>query len=79
VHNLTHICGLCELPYIKALIVMHNIDGIHQERNMGESIISTYMGLSRKTKDNINARQDLAELCNRPTLKLTEIDGKPCA
>jgi hypothetical protein len=42
---------------------------MHQERNMGESIISTYMGFLGKTKDNRKARQDLAELCNRPSLE----------
>jgi hypothetical protein len=38
-HNWTHKCGLWELPYMKALILMHNIDVMHQERDMGESII----------------------------------------
>jgi hypothetical protein len=52
------------------LILMHNIDVMHQECNMGESIISTCMGFLDKTKDNRNARQDLAELCNRPSLEL---------
>jgi hypothetical protein len=40
---------------MSVLILMHNIDVMHQERNMGESIISTYMGLLGKTKDNIKA------------------------
>jgi hypothetical protein len=50
------------------LILMHNIDVMHQEHNMGESIISTCMGFLGKRKDNMKARQDLAELCNRPSL-----------
>jgi hypothetical protein len=29
---------------MSALILMQNIDVMHQERNMGESIISTCMG-----------------------------------
>jgi len=29
-HNWTHICGLWELPYAKALLLMHNIDVMHQ-------------------------------------------------
>jgi hypothetical protein len=28
-HNWTHKCALWELPYAKALILMHNIDVIH--------------------------------------------------
>ena len=78
-HNWTHKCGLWELPYLKALILVHNIDVMHQERNMAESIISTCMDLTGKTKDNIKARKDLAELCNRPTLELSESGGKPRA
>jgi hypothetical protein len=35
-----------------ALILMHNIDVMHQEHNMGESIIITCMGFPGKTKDN---------------------------
>jgi hypothetical protein len=46
---------------------------------MGESIMSKCMGMPGKSKDNIKARKDLAELCNRPTLEITESGGKPCA
>jgi hypothetical protein len=74
-HNWTHKCGLWELPYVKALILMHNIDIMHQERNVGESILSTCMNQGDKTKDNIKARKDLAKLCNRPTQELEE-NGK---
>jgi hypothetical protein len=43
-HNWTHKCALWELPYMAALILMHNIGVMHQECNMGESITSTCMG-----------------------------------
>jgi hypothetical protein len=62
-----------------ALNLMHNIDVMHQERSMGESIISTCMGFLGKTKDNMKARQDLAELYNRPSLELKVNGGKPHA
>jgi hypothetical protein len=52
------------------LILMHNIDVMHQKCNMGESIISACIGFSGKTKYNMKARYDLAELCNRPSLEL---------
>jgi hypothetical protein len=61
------------------LILMHNIDVMHQERNMGERIISICMGFPGKTKDNMIARQDLAKLCNRPYLKLKVMGAKPRA
>jgi hypothetical protein len=63
-HNWTHKCALWELPYAKALILMHNIDVMHQEHNVGESILSTCMSFTDKTKDNHKARKDLALLCN---------------
>jgi hypothetical protein len=64
---------------MSTLILMQNIDVMHQERNMGESIISTCMGFSGKTKDNRKAQQDLVELCNRPSLELKVNGGKPRA
>jgi hypothetical protein len=55
---------------------MHNIDIMHQERNIGESILSTCMSFTDKTKDNHKARKDLALLCNRPSLELKSRGGK---
>jgi hypothetical protein len=55
-HNWTHKCTLWDLPYMLTLILMHNIDVMHQERNMGESIISTCMGFLGKSKENRKAR-----------------------
>jgi hypothetical protein len=43
---------------------MHNIDIMHQEYNVGESILSTCMAFMDKTKENHKARKDLAQLCN---------------
>jgi hypothetical protein len=77
-HNWTHKCALWELPYAKALILMHNIDVMHQERNVDESILSTYMSFADKTKDNHKERKDLALICNRPSLELKSHGGKPC-
>jgi hypothetical protein len=67
-HNWTHKYGLWELPYVKALILMHNIDVMHQECNVDESNLSICMGFTDKTKDNQNVRKDLAQLYNQPTL-----------
>jgi hypothetical protein len=78
-HNWIHKCVLWELPYVKALILMHNIDIMHQERNVGESILSTCMNFVEKIKDNHKAMKDLAQLYNRPSLKLKSSGGKPHA
>jgi hypothetical protein len=55
---------------------MHNIDVMHQECNVGESILSTCMAFANKTKDNHKVRKDLAHLCNRPSLELKSSGGK---
>jgi hypothetical protein len=69
-HNLTHISFLWEHSYAKVLILPHNIDSMHQVRNVVESIISMCLNIKGKTKDNINARKDLANLCDRPSLEV---------
>jgi hypothetical protein len=58
---------------------MHNINVMHQERNVGESILSTYMSFVDKTKVNHKAWKDLTLLCNRPSLELNSHGGKPRA
>jgi hypothetical protein len=78
-HNWTHKYALWELPYAKALILMHNIDVVQHERNVGESILSTCMAFADKRKDNHKARMDLAQLCNRPSIELKSSGDKPRA
>jgi hypothetical protein len=78
-HNWTHICGLWELPYAKSLILMHNIDVMHQESNFCQALINTCMDFSDKTKDNDKALMDLAVIYDRPTQVLRENRGKPKA
>jgi hypothetical protein len=51
------------------LILPHNIDLMHQEHNVSESIISMYFDFIGFTKDNMNAWKDLADLCDHPSLK----------
>jgi hypothetical protein len=68
-HNLTHKSCLWELPYAKALIVLHNIDLMQQERNIVESIMSMCLDVTSFTKDNVNARKDLVDLCDCPNME----------
>jgi hypothetical protein len=74
-HNWTHKSCLWELSYAKVLILPHNIDLIHPEHNVAESIISMCFDITGFSKDNINARKDLAALCNHPLLE-PKRDGK---
>ena len=74
-HNWTHISLLWELPYAEALMLPHNIDLMHQERNVAESIVSMCFDVTEKSKDNIKARKDIALLCDRPNLEV-RLNGK---
>jgi hypothetical protein len=78
-HNWIHKCGLWELPYAKALILMHDIDVMHQEPNMSQSIIITCLNITDKTKYDPKAIKDLALICSRPTIELGENEKKPRA
>jgi hypothetical protein len=49
---------------------MHNIDVMHQECIVGESILCTCMAFTDKTKDNHKTMKDLAHLCNRSSPEL---------
>jgi hypothetical protein len=51
------------------LILPHNIDLIHQERNIVENIMSMCLDVTNFMKDYMNAREDLAILCDRPSLE----------
>jgi hypothetical protein len=68
-HNWTHKSCLWELSYAKALILSHDIDLMHKERNIAESIMSMCLDVTGFMKDNMNARKDLAALCNHPSLE----------
>jgi hypothetical protein len=68
-HNWTHKSCQWELPYAKALILSHNINWIHQECNIAESIINMCFDFTSFVKDNMNARNDLVDLCDHPSLE----------
>lgn len=69
-HNWTHIPGLWRLPYFNQLLLPHNIDVMHNEKNVAEAIFNTCFDISDKTKDNVKARLDQQLLCNRPSLNM---------
>ena len=70
-HNWTHIPVLWELPYFKKLLIRHNIDVMHNEKNVAEAIWNTVLA-NEKTKDNTKARLDQALLCKRKRLNLVQ-------
>lgn len=70
-HNWTHFLCFRQLPYFPKLLLPHNIDVMHNEKNMGEAVWNTCFDTD-KTKDNVKARLDLAMICNRPSLHLVQ-------
>jgi hypothetical protein len=46
---------------------------MHQECNVAESIISMCLDVTGFSKDNLNARKDLAVLCDRPSLEVKKL------
>jgi hypothetical protein len=68
-HNWTHKSCLWELPYVKTLILPHNINLMYQECNVVKNIISMCFDVTDFSKDFVNARKDLAALCNRSSLE----------
>jgi hypothetical protein len=57
-----------ELEYWKSLYVRHNLDVMHIEKNVCESLVGTLLNIPGKSKDGVNARLDLVELGLRTDL-----------
>ena len=68
-HMWTHKSGLTRLPYYDDLLLPHNIDVMHTEKNVAEALWATLME-TEKSKDNPKARVDLATLCDRPNQEM---------
>jgi hypothetical protein len=76
-HMWTHISGLHKLPYFKHLLLPHNIDVMHTEKNVAEALWATLMDTGKKSKDNVKARLDIETMCDRPKLVMkTPAPGK---
>ncbi|XP_073149750.1 uncharacterized protein [Henckelia pumila] len=57
-----------DLPYWKDNVIRHNLDLMHIEKNVCESICGTLLNMKGKTKDNIKSRLDLQEIGIRSAL-----------
>ncbi|XP_073058473.1 uncharacterized protein [Primulina eburnea] len=56
------------LPYWSGLLLRHNLDVMHVEKNVCENIIGTLLNVKKKSKDGVNARKDLMHLNIRKEL-----------
>lgn len=51
-----------KLPYWSTLKLRHNLDVMHIEKNICDSVLGTLMNIDGKTKDTYKARLDLCEM-----------------
>jgi hypothetical protein len=63
---------LWDLEYWKNLKLRHNLDVMHIEKNICESLIATFLHILGKTKDTVNARLDLSDLGIKEELQFKE-------
>ena len=59
-----------ELPYWPTNLIRHNLDVMHVEKNVFDNVFNTVMDITKKTKDNGNARRDMDIICKRDGLTL---------
>lgn len=75
--NWTKFSIFFNLPYWSKLKLRHNLDVMHIEKNICESILGTLMSIDGKTKDTVKSRQDLEDMNIRKELHLIKrSDGK---
>lgn len=68
--NFTKQSILFELPYWKDLKLPHNLDVMHIEKNICDSLLGTLLNIDGKTKDTLKARMDLEDMNIRKELHL---------
>ena len=51
-----------DLPYWKNILLRHNLDVVHIEKNVCDIILGTIMNIKGKTKDTLNARLDMEDM-----------------
>ena len=74
-HNWTHKAGITELVYYKDLELPHNIDMMHTEKNCAEAFFNTCCNIIGKSRDNVSARVDIEEICDRVALHMQPPEG----
>ncbi|XP_021848834.2 uncharacterized protein [Spinacia oleracea] len=65
-----------ELPYWKTNLLRHNLDVMHIEKKICDSVLGTIMNIQGKTKDTLKSRHDLKDLGVRPTLHPIKVGDK---
>ncbi|CAL8991862.1 unnamed protein product [Prunus brigantina] len=73
--NWTHKSMFFELPYWSKLKLRHNLDVMHVEKNVFDTLVGTILDIEGKTKDTIKARLDLERMGIRRGLWMN-MDGE---
>ena len=73
--NWTHKSMLFELPYWSKLKLRHNLDVMHIEKNVFDTLVGTILDIEGKTKDMIEARLDLEQMGIRSSLWMKRVGG----
>lgn len=72
-HNWTKVSIFWELPCWSKLLIRHNLDVMHIEKNVFDNIFHTIMNVKDKTKDDLSARRDLKRYCKRRKLEPVDV------
>lgn len=65
-----------QLPYWKYLLLPHNLDVMHIEKNVGDNLIGILLGVVGKNNDNLKARLDMKAMGIRSSLHPVERGSK---
>jgi hypothetical protein len=65
-----------KLPYWKSLLLRHNFDVMHIEKNVCDNIVNTFLNIDGKSKDSLNAHLDVRNLGIREDLHPIDVDDR---
>ena len=74
--NWMHKSMFFELPYWSKLKLRHNLDVMHVEKNVFDTLVGTIQDIEGKTKDTIKARLDLERIGIRRGLWMNRDNDK---
>lgn len=66
-----------QLEYWEHLLVRHNLDSMHIEKNVFDNIVHTILQVDNRSKDNVKARLDMKRFKIRTHLHVDETQEKP--
>ena len=65
-----------DLPYWSKLLIRHNLDVMHIEKNVFDNIFNTVLNVPGRTKDTTKSRQELQDICERPKYAMDDATEK---